>query len=107
MSRLALQLIQQAKQNQSKTLDLTNCGLSEIPPAVFELIWLEALIFSDYYQWNQKKKVWIEVKSQNQGKENKISNYSPHQKNLQKPNHSLLPSHSKPFESPPTGCIPY
>ena len=43
MSQLALDLIQEAKRTHAKTLDLGNCGLSELPDELFELVDLEVL----------------------------------------------------------------
>ncbi len=45
MSELALALIREAKKNQSTFLDLGNCGLTELPAALFELVDLEVLTF--------------------------------------------------------------
>ncbi len=47
MSELAIRLIAENKRTKAKTLDLGNCGLSEIPVEVGELVWLESLHFSD------------------------------------------------------------
>ena len=50
MSELALKLIQEAKDKRLTRLDLGNCGLTELPDELFELVWLEELILS-----NEKK----------------------------------------------------
>ena len=42
-----LEIIWQAKQTRATRLDLGNCGLTELPDALFELTWLEELILSD------------------------------------------------------------
>jgi len=47
MSELANKLIQKNKRTKSKALDLGNCGLSEIPAEVGELVWLESLYLSE------------------------------------------------------------
>ena len=47
MSELALKLIAQAKKNRATHLDLGNCGLTELPDALFELTWLEELILNN------------------------------------------------------------
>ena len=39
----ALQLIAENKRTKAKVLDLGNCGLTEVPPEVGELVWLESL----------------------------------------------------------------
>jgi internalin A len=44
MSELALKLIKEAKEKRLTRLDLGNCGLTELPDALFELVWLEELI---------------------------------------------------------------
>ena len=38
MSELALKLIQKAKETRATHLDLGNCGLTELPDALFELV---------------------------------------------------------------------
>ncbi len=44
MSILTLQLITENKQSRNPFLDLGNCGLSEVPAEVGELVWLESLL---------------------------------------------------------------
>lgn len=46
---LALQLIEEAKQQRALHLDLGNCGLTELPDELFELTWLESLILGGTY----------------------------------------------------------
>lgn len=46
MSELALKLIREAKETKAKTLDSGNCGLTELPDELFELVWLEELYLS-------------------------------------------------------------
>ena len=43
MSDLALQLIAENKRSRDTFLDLGNCGLTEVPAEVGELVWLESL----------------------------------------------------------------
>ena len=53
MSKLALDLIRAAKSTRAKTLDLGNCGLTELPDELFELVDLEVLcLFTEgsYFQ---------------------------------------------------------
>ena len=53
MSQLALDLIRVAKSSRAKKLDLGNCGLTELPDALFELVDLEVLcLFTEgsYFQ---------------------------------------------------------
>ena len=38
MSELALKLIRKAKETRATHLDLGNCGLTELPDALFELV---------------------------------------------------------------------
>ncbi len=47
MSELALKLIKEAKEKRLTRLDLGNCGLTELPDELFELVWLENLILSE------------------------------------------------------------
>jgi internalin A len=78
MSALALKLIQEAKEQRLTRLDLGNCGLTELPDALFELVWLEELILSDYcYEYSLEEKVWYSVRSQNIGKSNYIKILNP------------------------------
>jgi internalin A len=44
MSALALQLIREAKEQHLTRLDLGNCGLTELPDELFELVWFYCLI---------------------------------------------------------------
>ncbi|MDX2070068.1 MAG: hypothetical protein SFV55_16695 [Haliscomenobacter sp.] len=44
---LALERIEQVKINKARSLDLRNCGLTEIPTELSELPWLEELILSE------------------------------------------------------------
>ena len=57
MSELALKLIREAKEKNAKELDLSRCGLTEIPDEVFELKQLETLILSDEYHDFEKRKL--------------------------------------------------
>ncbi len=47
MSELALQLIAENKRTRDTFLDLGNCGLTEIPAEVGELVWLESLLLGN------------------------------------------------------------
>ena len=47
MSELAHQLIEKEKQEKTGQLDLGRCGLTELPDALFELVWLEELNLED------------------------------------------------------------
>jgi internalin A len=46
MSELALKLIAENKKTRSPFLDLGNCGLTEVPEEIGELVWLEELSFA-------------------------------------------------------------
>jgi internalin A len=75
---LALQLIQEAKEQRLTRLDLGKCGLTELPDELFELTWLEELILSDRY-WSyslsERKGEWIN--SQNEGEANNLKSINP------------------------------
>ncbi len=43
-NRVAMRLIEEAKEQHSPILDLGNCGLKDIPQEIFELEWREALL---------------------------------------------------------------
>jgi len=78
MSELALQLIQQAKETKAKKLDLGNCGLTELPDELFELVWLEELYLcksSRFYNLATKKE--NRFVSKNRGNENNLKHFSP------------------------------
>jgi Leucine-rich repeat (LRR) protein len=78
MSELALQLIAENKAKRERGedatyLDLGRCGLTKLPAAIKELIWLETLILSDQwweYNFENHKGIW--QNSRNQGDPNKI-----------------------------------
>ena len=53
MSELALKLIYEAKKKNLKSLNLGNCGLTELPRELFELVWLEELVVSNE-QWHEE-----------------------------------------------------
>jgi internalin A len=69
MSELALQLIEKEKQERTGTLNLSFCGLTEIPEAVSELTWLTTLIIGNRTH-KRRGREW-EV-NPNQGIKNKI-----------------------------------
>lgn len=81
MSELALKLIHeninkhQCGEN-ARSLDLGNCGLSEVPEEIGQCIWIEKLSFADY-SWDWKDKELIGKRSQNDGEQNIIS-HLPH-----------------------------
>ena len=76
MSDLALKLIEENKLTQSPALDLGNCGLTEVPMEISELVWLEELSFS-----NLKEVFGFERKKRNNGPGNKISYFKKNGKN--------------------------
>jgi len=49
MSELALRLIEENKKTRATFLDLGNCGLTEVPVEIGELVWLEGLSFSLFW----------------------------------------------------------
>jgi len=83
MSKLALQLINEniekhKRGEDSRSLDLGKCGMTEVPEEIGELVWLEELILSD--EWSEyilEKKYWDSKSSQNKGEVNKVINL-PH-----------------------------
>ena len=70
MTELALKLIAENKKTRSPFLDLSNCGLIEVPSEISELVWLKELSFSSKIGSILKKK-------QNTGPQNKISRLGP------------------------------
>lgn len=77
MSKLALELIQHAKETGAKTLDLGNCGLTELPDSVFELVELEELyLCGEGWFYNIETNKDVKFRSQNQLNENSIKHLS-------------------------------
>jgi len=77
MSGLALQLIAENKRSRATFLDLGNCGLTEVPAEVCELVWLESLSFaSAWSEWDGWE--WQQKESRNTGdKNNRLSGIGP------------------------------
>src|SRR5436190_23868952 len=77
MSDLALQLIAENKRSRATFLDLGNCGLTEVPAEVGELVWLESLsLASEWAEWDGR--AWQEKKSRNTGdKNNRLIDIGP------------------------------
>ena len=69
MSDLALRLIGENKKTRPTFLDLGNCGLTQIPAEIGELVWLESVsLASEWYEWDGR--TWQEKKSENSGDKN-------------------------------------
>lgn len=85
MSDLASKLIAENKtahargDESAKSIDLGNCGLTELPEALFNCVWIEELVVSNRY-WDNTNSKWIA--SKNQGKENAIITPILHIKSL-------------------------
>ncbi|MDD5393022.1 MAG: COR domain-containing protein [Thiothrix sp.] len=75
MSELALQLIEKEKQERTGTLNISRCGLTEIPEAVAELSWLKILIIENSSHIKTEDGKWVE--NPNKGKFNLISDITP------------------------------
>lgn len=70
MSELALRLIAKNKKTRAPFLDLGNCGLTEVPEAIEELVWLEDLSFAkDHWDGGEKQE------SKNTGPANNIAHF--------------------------------
>jgi len=71
MSELALRLIEENIKNHATFLDLGNCGLTEVPKEIAQLVWLEQLSFSrTRSEWDGIK--WITQQTKNTGPANNI-----------------------------------
>ncbi len=70
MSELALQLIRKEKEEKTGKLDLGNCGLTDFPEELFDLVWLEELNFCSMF-WDNTQQNYIS--SSNIGKHNVIN----------------------------------
>jgi internalin A len=73
MSKLALKLIAENKKTRSTFLDLGNCGLTEVPEEIGELVWLEGLLFTGVWTVNDNKTLI----SNNSGPQNKLFRLAP------------------------------
>src|SRR5664279_4970015 len=74
MSDLARQLIAENKRTRATFLDLGNCGLSEIPPEVGELVWIEFLSLSnEAYENEEYSQRRPRGESQNTGEKNRLT----------------------------------
>ena len=76
MSELALELIEKNKQTRSPVLDLGNCGLTEVPEEIGELVWLEALSFAGLWETFNGTE-WVMYKTQNSGVQNNLARLAP------------------------------
>ena len=66
MSELALQLIADNRRTRALSLDLGNCGLTEIPLEISALVWLERLTFAGaWHEWRGRE--WAFRHTKNQG----------------------------------------
>jgi internalin A len=73
MSALALQRIREAKEQRLTRLDLGNCGLTELPDELFELVWLEELQLSNQWDFfDDEASEWLSLISENGGKPNRL-----------------------------------
>src|SRR5271166_4530557 len=69
MIERALQLIAENNRTRTTFLDLGNCGLTEIPAEVGELVWLESLSVADeWHEWDGRE--WQYKHSRNNGDSN-------------------------------------
>ena len=90
MSELALRLIAENKAKYERgedatSLDLGNCGLTELPVEALDCVWLEGLILSSrWLEYDTKKGDWEEKTSQNKGDANKITFLPPTLPQLQR-----------------------
>ncbi|MGC2108911.1 MAG: COR domain-containing protein [Candidatus Korobacteraceae bacterium] len=76
MSELASQLIAENKRTRDTFLDLGNCGLTELPAEVGELVWLESLsLASVWLEWDGQKREW--KRSRNSGDKNRLTDLKP------------------------------
>ena len=83
MSELALKLIKEAKEKRLTRLDLGNCGLTELPDELFELVWLEELILSTQWSIHSLKTSRVSVvNTKNNDKPNTIKKLDPKIKQL-------------------------
>ena len=74
MSELAQKVIEENKRTRNATLDLGNCGMTELPD-LSGMDWVETLIVSNKW-WDQGQENWME--SQNIGPKNKIARPPAH-----------------------------
>lgn len=78
MSKLAQKIIAENKKTKATTLDLGNCGLTELPLEALDCVWVEELILSsDWDKYDFEKKEWTKFRSQNTGNPNKLTHFPP------------------------------
>jgi len=69
MSELARKLIAENKRTRASHLDLSNCGLDEVPAEVADLHWLESITLAGFwFEWANSS--WRTHASQNSGPSN-------------------------------------
>ena len=76
MSELAFKLIAENKKTRSPFLDLGDCGLTEVPEEIGELVWLEELSFASEWVYFDSKE-WVTKNTQNTGPKNNITRLAP------------------------------
>jgi internalin A len=88
MSELAQQVIAENRRTKNPTLDLGNCGLTELPD-LSGMDWVETLILSSsWLGFDSKRNIWVRLFSQNIGATNHLNQvpstitYLPLLKNL-------------------------
>lgn len=82
MSELALKLIEENRNTKAPTLDLSNCGMTEIPAQLTELLWLEELFIAGDKYYDASKREFIQTK--NKEKKNHCSRLPEKFENLQR-----------------------
>jgi small GTP-binding protein len=79
MSDLARQLIREniekhRRGEDARTLDLGNCGMTEIPEEIGECVWVEKLILSDEWdEYDTETNEWIQKNSSNRNEKNALA----------------------------------
>ncbi len=72
----ALQLIAENKRTRATFLDLGNCGLTQIPAEVGELVWLESLSFASWWEeWEGQQ--WLLKQTPHKDAGNSITDLAP------------------------------
>ncbi len=72
---MALRLINLNKTTRSTRLDLSNCGMTEIPPEIAELVWLEELVIAGREYYDLDTNLTVLVVSKNNGANNSFSQF--------------------------------
>ncbi|WP_148270849.1 COR domain-containing protein [Haliscomenobacter hydrossis] len=86
----ALRRIHENKLTQSKILDLSGLGLTELPDELWDCVWVQELSLGHAYYWNDEEQVWKWVYGRTGIIANDLSSFPPAVSNLRHLTHLFL-----------------